>query len=114
MSFHTGMQSLAAVALGAFVGYQAATAGASHKAVTARPSVKNLETGGASASLTNPCCNRRRDRGRLLALAARSRTGAVGSVQESKKPNILVIFGDDIGIPQISAYTQGLMGYRTP
>ncbi|HKE93004.1 MAG TPA: hypothetical protein VKB34_01750, partial [Povalibacter sp.] len=30
------------------------------------------------------------------------------------KPNILVIFGDDIGIPQISAYTQGLMGYRTP
>jgi len=31
-----------------------------------------------------------------------------------KKPNILVIFGDDIGIPQISAYTMGTMGYRTP
>ncbi len=31
-----------------------------------------------------------------------------------KMPNILVIFGDDIGIPQISAYTMGLMGYRTP
>jgi arylsulfatase len=30
------------------------------------------------------------------------------------KPNILVIFGDDIGIPQLSAYTKGLMGYRTP
>ena len=30
------------------------------------------------------------------------------------KPNILVIFGDDIGVPQISAYTMGLMGYRTP
>ena len=30
------------------------------------------------------------------------------------KPNILVIFGDDIGIPQISAYTMGMMGYRTP
>jgi arylsulfatase A-like enzyme len=29
-------------------------------------------------------------------------------------PNILVIFGDDIGIPQISAYTRGLMGYQTP
>src|SRR4029079_14401497 len=26
----------------------------------------------------------------------------------------LVIFGDDIGIPQISAYTMGMMGYRTP
>jgi arylsulfatase len=33
---------------------------------------------------------------------------------QSSKPNILVIFGDDIGIPQISAYTMGLMGYRTP
>ena len=31
-----------------------------------------------------------------------------------KKPNILVIFGDDIGVPQISAYTMGMMGYRTP
>ena len=31
-----------------------------------------------------------------------------------RRPNILVIFGDDIGVPQISAYTMGLMGYRTP
>jgi arylsulfatase A-like enzyme len=31
-----------------------------------------------------------------------------------RKPNILVIFGDDIGIPQVSAYTMGMMGYRTP
>ena len=30
------------------------------------------------------------------------------------RPNILVIFGDDIGIPQVSAYTRGLMGYQTP
>jgi len=31
-----------------------------------------------------------------------------------RRPNILVIFGDDIGVPQISAYTMGMMGYRTP
>jgi arylsulfatase len=31
-----------------------------------------------------------------------------------KTPNILVIFGDDIGVSQISAYTMGMMGYRTP
>src|SRR5262245_28287629 len=31
-----------------------------------------------------------------------------------RPPNILVIFGDDIGVPQISAYTMGMMGYRTP
>ena len=30
------------------------------------------------------------------------------------KPNILVIFGDDIGQSNISAYTFGLMGYHTP
>ncbi|MEY3306064.1 MAG: hypothetical protein RLZZ413_102, partial [Pseudomonadota bacterium] len=32
----------------------------------------------------------------------------------SGKPNILVIFGDDIGIANISAYSDGLMGYTTP
>ena len=36
------------------------------------------------------------------------------STASKGKPNILVIFGDDIGIPQISAYTRGLMGYQTP
>ena len=33
---------------------------------------------------------------------------------QDKKPNILVIWGDDIGRSNISAYTMGLMGYRTP
>jgi arylsulfatase A-like enzyme len=61
------------------------------------------------------------------ALAAAS--GLAGSVQDGhaqvkqpvptpaprgKLPNILVIFGDDIGQTNISAYSFGLMGYRTP
>jgi arylsulfatase len=33
---------------------------------------------------------------------------------EVKKPNILVIWGDDIGYWNISAYNRGMMGYRTP
>jgi arylsulfatase len=32
----------------------------------------------------------------------------------SDKPNILVIWGDDIGQSNLSCYTHGLMGYRTP
>ncbi|MEE9367294.1 MAG: arylsulfatase [Pontiella sp.] len=33
---------------------------------------------------------------------------------QEKQPNILVIWGDDIGQANISAYTHGLMGYKTP
>jgi arylsulfatase len=32
----------------------------------------------------------------------------------AQKPNILVIWGDDIGISNLSCYSDGLMGYRTP
>jgi arylsulfatase len=32
----------------------------------------------------------------------------------NRKPNILVIWGDDIGMANLSCYTHGLMGYRTP
>jgi len=34
--------------------------------------------------------------------------------QKDKQPNILVIWGDDIGQSNISAYTHGLVGYQTP
>ena len=34
--------------------------------------------------------------------------------QDQAKPNILVIWGDDIGYWNISAYNQGMMGYKTP
>ena len=33
---------------------------------------------------------------------------------EQKQPNILVIWGDDIGITNLSCYSHGLMGYQTP
>jgi arylsulfatase A-like enzyme len=35
-------------------------------------------------------------------------------VPDSPQPNILVIWGDDIGITNLSAYSDGVMGYRTP
>jgi arylsulfatase len=52
----------------------------------------------------------------VLAQGQRPALGPMASSQQAggRKPNILVIFGDDIGIPQISAYTMGMMGYRTP
>ena len=33
---------------------------------------------------------------------------------DGERPNILVIWGDDIGITNLSCYSDGLMGYRTP
>lgn len=32
----------------------------------------------------------------------------------AKKPNVLIIWGDDIGISNLSCYSDGLMGYKTP
>jgi arylsulfatase len=46
----------------------------------------------------------------LLALLALLPLGAAAA----DKPNILVIWGDDVGQSNISAYTMGLMGYQTP
>ena len=36
------------------------------------------------------------------------------SAKGAGRPNILVIWGDDIGISNLSCYTHGLMGYQTP
>lgn len=51
-----------------------------------------------------------------LSAASAALALTVGSAlaQDGSKPNILVIWGDDIGQSNISAYTMGLMGYRTP
>ncbi len=50
----------------------------------------------------------------LSATTALSAATAHAQDQAAAKPNILVIFGDDIGQTNISAYSFGLMGYRTP
>ena len=48
----------------------------------------------------------------LLLLVAIVVPGA--AFAQAKKPNILVIWGDDIGLANVSAYSSGVMGYETP
>lgn len=50
----------------------------------------------------------------LLAVTVGLLVTAGAATAQDKKPNILVIFGDDIGQTNVSAYTNGLVGYRTP
>ena len=41
-------------------------------------------------------------------------TPAATAAPSGGKPNILIIWGDDVGVANISAYSNGLMGYETP
>ena len=50
----------------------------------------------------------------LCAATALALFSWAGNVAAADKPNILVIWGDDIGQSNISAYTHGMMGYKTP
>lgn len=47
-------------------------------------------------------------------LAEHNRRVSANIKQDDKKPNICVIWGDDIGQSNISTYSNGLMGYSTP
>ena len=52
---------------------------------------------------------------KYLALAVGLALGILASAQAAdKKPNIVVIWGDDIGQSDIMAYSMGLMGFKTP
>ena len=48
------------------------------------------------------------------ALQAADPASAKAMAGQSKKPNIVIIWGDDIGQFNISAYNMGMMGYKTP
>ena len=43
-----------------------------------------------------------------------SATAPPAAKAQQKKPNIVIIWGDDIGQSNVSAYSMGMMGYRTP
>ncbi len=50
----------------------------------------------------------------LLALTLGLGFTSPAAEAQQKKPNILIIWGDDIGLWNVSAYNQGAMGYKTP
>jgi arylsulfatase len=52
--------------------------------------------------------------GAMLVVMALISAAVPADAQEAEKPNILVIWGDDIGTWNISLNNRGMMGYETP
>jgi arylsulfatase A-like enzyme len=78
--------------------------------VNAIPVVHQSDDVLPAAKRKSACCSTAAVRGTLLAMAQDQEVVP----QRKSKPNILVIFGDDVGVTNISAYSDGLMGYETP
>jgi arylsulfatase len=107
---------MAVLAVGVLLGYLAAVghlnpfqkAGAASPTGEAAPAASGAAGNGASPL----CCSTSENRGQVLALASAKGSGA--DAANGKKPNILVIMGDDIGWYNPSCYHRGDMGYQTP
>jgi len=72
-----------------------------------RPSRRDMLLGGAAGLAAGTL-------GGVQMAQAQQQATTARPVAPQGKPNILVIFGDDIGWSNVSAYNMGMMGYRTP
>ncbi|HEY2785530.1 MAG TPA: arylsulfatase [Fimbriiglobus sp.] len=113
MCCRSRMLAVALVGLGTALGYAAAAGiwNPFDTASAAPTSVTNaVETAATPAGCTAPDV-----RAELLAqVAAHNSKVTFQAAQTGKKPNICIIWGDDIGQSDISAYSMGLMGFHTP
>jgi arylsulfatase len=116
----THVPALAMMAIGALLGYAAASGKWSplqQPRVAAEPGGQSARQSGNPGSEGTPeaeCCSEGVNKGQLLALATHNRKVAAATQQGGKKPNILIIMGDDIGWYNPSCYHRGDMGYQTP
>jgi arylsulfatase len=113
----TRVQLLAGIAIGALLGYLAASARLNpfQRADAAPPSaeVGSTKAAASSSAATAACCEEV-NRSQLVALADQKVKLAAGGQVGGQKPNILFIMADDIGWMQPSCYHQGLMVGETP
>jgi arylsulfatase len=115
------LQCVVVLGIGALIGYVAASSrwNAATVAGAAPAAFNDAGTQGhaikpAGASLPTCGSDKLSKEQMLLAMAEQEPAAGAGDAASDAKPNILVIMGDDIGQTNISAYSMGLMGYRTP
>jgi arylsulfatase len=111
----TKVQAMALVAVGALLGYAAAS-GNLHLnwPATAAPAATEPAAQPAKSEKPATCCGANLSKGELVALATHYEKVAAEAQDSGKKPSICIIWGDDIGQTNLSCYTHGLMGYQTP
>ena len=105
---------LAVLAVGAAFGYLAATSKLNPFATTdatASPREAVIAKSAESPPAASGCCE---GINKAQLLAAHNKLVEVKAQESGKKPNILIIWGDDIGQSNLSCYTRGLLGYQTP
>lgn len=121
MRFRNQLPTVAVLAVGAALGYLAASGAPQEdaRADTVRAASAPSVTRASTPATAAPCCDAKLTR--TVALADQitaANTLALAQVEKAtkagKKPNILVIWGDDIGYWNVSANNQGMMGYKTP
>ncbi|VTU00820.1 arylsulfatase : Arylsulfatase A OS=Rhodopirellula europaea SH398 GN=RESH_00626 PE=4 SV=1: Sulfatase: Sulfatase_C [Gemmataceae bacterium] len=107
----SNLVSVALLAAGASLGWAAATGhlSFSRPAVASTGPAPVVVPGGEAPAA---CCAATAP-GRA-ALAAHNEKVSAALQKDGKKPNVLIIWGDDIGVHNISAYNHGIMGYQTP
>ena len=122
------LQTVAVLTAGAMFGYFAASG--EPRTVARADTVRNVssilaEKSANAPSVQLPCGNAKLDRASALtdsvqladasaAVAAHNLLVATTAQASGKKPNILIIWGDDVGMWNISAYHRGMMGGSTP
>jgi arylsulfatase A-like enzyme len=106
------LTAIGLVAVGALLGYAAASGHLSlNRPASAAPPDRPEATRPAESAPAEPgCCQEGLPSGVQLVRAGQKDEPA----KDGKKPNILIIWGDDIGWFNVSAYNHGLMGYKTP
>ncbi len=115
--------ALACIGLGILLGYATATwrpnswqqvqAGLRDSNDIRPAPVATADRIAAAQERQNGCCEGV-NQGALFTLAAHNHKVAADAQNSGKRPNILIVWGDDIGVHNISAYNHGIMGYHTP
>ena len=104
---------LAVLAVGAALGYAAANPGLNPFRSTQAAPTDATAAAPADCPLGGNCCEGV-DKAALLAINAHNAKVSATAQKDGKKPNIVVIMGDDIGMWNIGAYHRGLMAGKTP